>query len=207
MPRPRFKKLEPEKQAHILAVAAKHFAADGFEGASMNRILEEAGVSKGAAYYYFDDKGDLFATAIEVWWDRVAAELWPDGGLALGGSADFWGQTYALYLRQLAFFRAEPDVSRMVKSLPDALHDPSVARLAPRYEALLNGVLALMERGRATGHVRTDLPLDLLMHMLSGLDDGIDRWLIDHPDAIDADPGLPRRTFDALRSVLEARDA
>jgi AcrR family transcriptional regulator len=45
-----------------LEAAAKEFVAHGFEAASLNRILDDAGISKGAAYYYFDDKTDLYAT-------------------------------------------------------------------------------------------------------------------------------------------------
>ena len=56
MPRPRFQKLAEEKRHHLLETAAKAFAAHGYEGASLNQILEQAGISKGATYYYFDDK-------------------------------------------------------------------------------------------------------------------------------------------------------
>lgn len=60
MPRPRFQKLSIEKQQAILEAAAREFSAHGYEGASINKILETAQLSKGAAYYYFDDKADLF---------------------------------------------------------------------------------------------------------------------------------------------------
>jgi AcrR family transcriptional regulator len=53
--------LSPEKRAQVLAGAAKVFAADGYEGASMSRIAQEAGVSKGTLYNYFETKAHLFA--------------------------------------------------------------------------------------------------------------------------------------------------
>ena len=56
MPRPRIARLAEDKRTRILEAAAKEFAAAGYENASLNRILEHAGLSKGAAYYYFDDK-------------------------------------------------------------------------------------------------------------------------------------------------------
>ena len=49
MPRPRFNKLSAEKRECILEAAAKEFAAHGYDGASLNRILDETGISKGAA--------------------------------------------------------------------------------------------------------------------------------------------------------------
>src|SRR5690349_22874095 len=65
MPRPRFEKLQPEKRERLLESAAKEFATHGYDDASLNQILEKAGVSKGAAYYYFDDKADLFMTVLD----------------------------------------------------------------------------------------------------------------------------------------------
>ena len=65
MPFPRFEKLAPQKREHLLDVAAREFAIHGFNEASINRILEQAEMSKGAAYYYFEDKGDLFCTVVQ----------------------------------------------------------------------------------------------------------------------------------------------
>ena len=65
MARARFQKLSPEKQEAILAAAADEFAERGYGAASLNRIIERAGSSKGSLYYYFDDKADLLRTVVE----------------------------------------------------------------------------------------------------------------------------------------------
>ncbi len=65
MSRPRFENLDPERQRVLFEVASEEFAANGFDGASLNRILEKTGMSKSSLYYYFDDKADLFTTLIE----------------------------------------------------------------------------------------------------------------------------------------------
>lgn len=56
--------LSPEKRAQILQGAARVFAADGYEGASMSRIAAEAGVSKGTLYNHFPGKAALFAAYV-----------------------------------------------------------------------------------------------------------------------------------------------
>src|SRR5579884_931866 len=56
MPFARFDKMPREKRERLLHVAAQEFATHGFEGASLNRILEEAQLGKSSAYYYFEDK-------------------------------------------------------------------------------------------------------------------------------------------------------
>jgi AcrR family transcriptional regulator len=56
--------LSPEKERQILDGAARAFAADGYEGASMSRIAAVAGVSKGTLYNYFAGKRELFAAFV-----------------------------------------------------------------------------------------------------------------------------------------------
>src|SRR5437868_13029147 len=71
MPFPRFHKLPQEKRERLLDIAAQEFATRGFEDASVNRILERAQMSKGAAYYYFEDKVDLFFTVVQYCNERL----------------------------------------------------------------------------------------------------------------------------------------
>src|SRR5712692_11638402 len=71
MPFPRFYKLPLEKRERLMDTAAQEFAAYGFDGASVNRILETVQMSKGAAYYYFEDKVDLFFTVIQYGNERL----------------------------------------------------------------------------------------------------------------------------------------
>jgi AcrR family transcriptional regulator len=65
MPFARFERLDPEKRTRLLKAAAQEFAKHGFADASINRILDRAQMSKGAAYYYVADKADLFAATIQ----------------------------------------------------------------------------------------------------------------------------------------------
>lgn len=53
------------KSRQILDGARKVFLAHGFEGASMNDIAKEAGVSKGTLYVYFESKERLFSVIVD----------------------------------------------------------------------------------------------------------------------------------------------
>src|SRR5690606_15262684 len=64
MTRPRFHRLSAEQQAAILDAALTEFSTHGYRDASLNRIIDSAGISKGSMYYYFDDKEDLYAHVI-----------------------------------------------------------------------------------------------------------------------------------------------
>ncbi|TYC65527.1 TetR/AcrR family transcriptional regulator [Stappia sp. BW2] len=57
-------KTDNAKYRQILAGARKVFRAKGFDGASMEVIAKEAGVSKGTLYVYFNSKEALFEALI-----------------------------------------------------------------------------------------------------------------------------------------------
>jgi AcrR family transcriptional regulator len=50
----------------VLAAAREVFARDGFHGATLERVAEEAGFTKGAVYSAFDSKADLFLAVYEA---------------------------------------------------------------------------------------------------------------------------------------------
>jgi len=55
-----FRELEPAKRQIILNAAMDEFAQHGYEKASTNAIVREAGISKGMLFYYFNSKEQLF---------------------------------------------------------------------------------------------------------------------------------------------------
>jgi AcrR family transcriptional regulator len=59
----------PEAQARtreqLLDAAERAFAAEGFGGASLDRIAEAAGFTRGAVYSNFADKADLFVAVLD----------------------------------------------------------------------------------------------------------------------------------------------
>jgi AcrR family transcriptional regulator len=59
-----------ETREQVLAAAARVFAKRGFHGTSLEAIADEAGFSRGAVYYNFADKEELFLELL----DRRCAE-------------------------------------------------------------------------------------------------------------------------------------
>jgi len=56
----KFLNLPQEKQERILDAAIKEFAQNGFDKASTNEIIKEAGISKGLLFHYFKNKKTLY---------------------------------------------------------------------------------------------------------------------------------------------------
>jgi len=59
MPFPHIVKPASPRRDELLDVAQRLFARHGYDGTSVNQIIAELGVSKGAFYHYFDSKEDL----------------------------------------------------------------------------------------------------------------------------------------------------
>src|SRR5437763_2071325 len=68
----------------VLTAAARVFAERGFHATSLDAIAEEAGFSRGAVYYNFADKEELFLELL----DRRCAERAPDLRAVFAGSPE-----------------------------------------------------------------------------------------------------------------------
>lgn len=72
---PRRRLSEEERRGQILRATFLVVARYGLEGASANRIAEQAGVSKGLIWHYFADKTDLMKQALMAAMTSLGDEL------------------------------------------------------------------------------------------------------------------------------------
>ncbi len=66
---------ENAKITRLFKAATERFGEDGYSEATMESIAEEAGVSKGTLYYYFDSKEELFMELLFDWMKKFE-QLW-----------------------------------------------------------------------------------------------------------------------------------
>lgn len=77
---------DPVKGAAILEAAKRLFVEQGFEGASMDQIAAEAGVSKLTVYSHFGDKETLFAEVCRAYCEQqLPGSMFDCAGLPLRG--------------------------------------------------------------------------------------------------------------------------
>ncbi|HMA94182.1 MAG TPA: TetR/AcrR family transcriptional regulator, partial [Polyangiaceae bacterium] len=176
MPRPRFYRLPRERQRDIIVAAGKALGTGGYEGVSLNRVLEQVGLSKGAAYYYFDSKDDLIATVCLALWDHVLKRQSLDPASLTKES--FWPSLSKVSLDLADSVNEERWIASAVKliwSLPPAAR--KTEPLAGAFNTVIAWFAALLQRGRELGLVRTDLPQDLLLSLIVAMDEAADRWM------------------------------
>ena len=206
MPRPRFGRLTEGKREQILEAAAKEFAAHGYENASLNKILEEAGISKGAAYYYFDDKADLYTTTLLHYLEELLENIPFD--VSRFTAENFWSEVAAVYRYQFMHYYERPWVFGIAKSGgPASMETMEEGPTAAVWESAQALLIQLLQRGRELAVMRNDLPDDLLQALLIAVDVAHDRWLFAHwtemsPADIDV---AAERIADTLRRLLESQ--
>ena len=185
MPHARFYKLATEKREKLLDVAAQEFARYGFEGASINRILEQAQMSKGAAYYYFEDKVDLFITVVQYATQRLRL-IDQEIDVALLTAESFWPMFAELHRQPLLRSFEQPWLFAALRAAgrlsPETLKRQPLAELASK---LMEWVMMIIKRGQELGVIRADMEDDLIFGWLQALDEASDRWLLAHWESLD----------------------
>lgn len=184
MPVDRTQTIGPEKRAALLAAARSEFAASGLEGASLNRILRRAGVSKGRFYYHFVSKDDLLAALAEPLLEELAASLGPPPAPPRDAD-EFWQQAEDGYRRVLSFFEKDPEAAGLMRAIVRVYTRPQapreIAALRPLAEAFLQEKVA---EGQRLGAVRRDLPTPLLLRLAAAAFEASDLWLVESWDEL-----------------------
>jgi len=168
--------------------AAEHvFLAQGVAGTSLNDIAQAAGTTRGAIYWHFRDKADLFNAMM----DRVALPL--QQALSLVDGADEADPLPALKKAMRAALRqtvTDPQTRRVFEvathkvEYVDSLCAVRARHLGVRKLWLERFRHALLRSAAARG-VRLPMPALAAAHGLHALTDGlVQNWLLD-PEAFD----------------------
>lgn len=185
MVRPRFHKLSPAQQQAILESALDEFAAHGYRSASLNRIIDAAGISKGSMYYYFDGKEDLYVHVARTELGLLLDRAGPFPVPAVRDPDAFWSSLEDYYLRLMGALAASPRLAALARDWLVATTTPAVHQAQKEMEQAslpwFEDVLIAGQRARA---VRKDVPLGLLIAVVFAMGQAMDMWLVmQEPDA------------------------
>jgi AcrR family transcriptional regulator len=169
MPRARFDNLEPAKQQRLLDAARREFARHGYEHASINTILDDAGFSKGSFYYHFDDKADLALTLLTL---DIELARTPFVDLAMPNTPDeFWAELHRLSKKSLAVLESDRvRYESFMRIGPALMTDPKLlGRVMPLVADHRARLAGFFERGVAVGALRRDIPIGTLMELIQAV--------------------------------------
>jgi len=151
----------------IMDAAVHLFSVHGYDGVSMRRIAEAAGVSKANIYHHFDSKEALYFAIMR----RSAAEL----SLLLENLAEGQGSfTQRLQVFASAHLEHLFDHSERVRLVLREAFSADEAKSRVVVEqmvgGLVNRMIAIFEAGQRAGLLRADLDPGLCATLLMGSD-------------------------------------
>ena len=199
MPRMTQEQRRETTRRKLVAAAAQVFAEKGFNGASIEQISDDAGLSRGAFYAHFTDKGELFLAVLDDMVDqlqRFAADA-PDGPgpeallEALARRPPWTLPSRAGWLQLYSEFRSH------------ALRDGATRqRLATHYERLREVIADVIEAQFAALDVTLPMKASDLASMIVAFDEGLAIQRGVDPRAV-----RPDLLIDVLSTLVEAAAA
>jgi AcrR family transcriptional regulator len=169
------------RRQEILAGARACFARYGYEGATVRRLEEETGLSRGAIFHHFRDKESLFLAVAEDDTAVMVATVGQHGLVQV--MRDLLGRAHSADVP--GWLGTQLEVSRRLRT------DPHFAqRWAARSAAIAAATRDRLSRQREAGVLREDVGLDTLAQFLELAYDGLVLRLATGQPADDLGPVL-----------------
>ena len=168
----------------LLKAALSVFSRTGYSAATLEDVAAEAGVTRGAIYWHFGSKAELYNALLDEYSGRSGQIV--QAAAAEGGT--LIEILTRVFIRLLAAMEDDPALKEVMNiSLFKTERTPDLApAMQARLEgsqALIRSIAAIMAQGIAAGDLRTDLdPLDMARAFL-GFQNGMSYLWLQDPSA------------------------
>ncbi len=189
-----FNNLPQEKQEKVINAAVAEFARNGYQKASLNIIVRDAGISKGSLYQYFRNKEELFVFIFSRFTLLVKKAV----KIAdLGGDSDFFSQVGRVLFAGIEFINRYPDFFQIYLRVLFERDIPMREKLLAEVRLFSREYFGpLCREGQQCGAIRQDIPTDVVIFVL---DATLDRFLQSYAqNTLAHDFGLERLDRDYL---------
>ncbi|HMD79963.1 MAG TPA: TetR family transcriptional regulator [Anaerolineales bacterium] len=166
-------------RATILKTALSVFSAKGYSAATLDDVAKAAKVTRGAIYWHFKNKADLYNTLVREFSARGAAVV--QQAVAEGGT--LVEILRRIFVRQCALIeddkeaRAVMELALFKTDLSPELQ-PGRKKQLEAGNALVDGIATAMQQGIAQGALRNDISsVDMARAFLSFENGAIQMWL------------------------------
>ncbi|MGX1858243.1 TetR/AcrR family transcriptional regulator [Dietzia sp. NPDC055340] len=149
------------RRRQILSGARGCFAEYGFEGATVRRLEEATGMSRGAIFHHFDDKDALFLALAD---DDAAAMA---ATVAEQGLVQVMREILTDPL-EFSWLGTRLEIARRIRTDPEFRE-----RWTDRQAEVDAAIVARLREQKASGRMRTDIPADVLRVYLDIVLDGL----------------------------------
>lgn len=178
------------------------FSRAGYAAARLEDIAREAGVTRGALYWHFASKADLYTALVADATERIERVI----GAALVEGGSFVANTRRVMVRMLAYLE-EDDAYRETQALLllrtglDSAADPGRAAQEHDLQTRERELTEILRAGVQMGQFRADLdPVEGARAMLAYLDGIMTHWLL-APDTFSVKASAPALVDIYIRGI------
>jgi AcrR family transcriptional regulator len=186
--------VESGARQRIVAAAVALFAEQGYDATSVNQVVAEAGVAKGALYHYFGSKDDLLYEVYRELVDRQLAGLQSILARRLEPAATLRALIDDLVVTTAASAAEAKVFARESHRLGDA----NQARVRAARRGIHDAVIELVRAGQAAGDFAPVASPEMVSFTLFGVINSLPVWY--RPDG----PKQPGELADELASLILA---
>jgi len=161
------------RRREIIDAASQVFTRSGYTKTTMQDVIEEVGLSRGAVYDYFSNKEQLFQAVIEQQdeetWEQLAS---------LQRTHPLWSALEPYVLAGEADSPYNPDDSKKTIAhieyvIQGWLQEERMAWVLQRYEKFVSAFLEVLQAGVTSDEFHPVLPLDVIARFVISANDGM----------------------------------
>lgn len=170
MPEKLFFELKTDKQRKIINAGISEFATYGFSNSSTNRIVQNAGISKGSLFKYFANKEDFFFFIL----DAVTAELSEDLDKAAANfSKELFQRVIDYSTAEFSWYIHNPEKYRLIMTAFSQNDTKIYPKVMIRYGNQEQDIYYRLLEDINTDHFRweREMTIDILKWFLKGFNE------------------------------------
>lgn len=173
---------QADTRSRVILAAEAVFAVQGYANSSLDKVAEHAGLSKGAVYWHFSSKQDLFLNVLERAYERQIRML-PAQMEHILAAADPMAELVVWLEQQFLCLEDGDERSKLFLQFLVSGQEPEIQqKLQLLHTAFLDKVGGFLQQLQQRGFLSDDIRPRALAAMLDSLLKGVlIEWLID-PD-------------------------
>jgi AcrR family transcriptional regulator len=168
VPKDTFYNLPADKRDLICQVAIAEFAEYEYELASINRIVNKAGISKGSFYQYFENKKELYLYLLQLGAEEKVNYISPIMGNP--DEHDIFTLLREMYISGIRFAEEHPDYaeisSKLLRNKDGPIYKEAVVTILPAAYGFFE---LLLEAAIARGEVRADIDVKMFAFIIASM--------------------------------------
>lgn len=197
MPKETYFNLPVEKKSLILDAAIAEFEQHHYDQASINRIVESAGIPKGSFYQYFSGKKDIYRYLLSLIVDAKMQYLTPV--MQNPFEHPIYDVLRDMYASGLRFAKDHPHYMRIGnRFIQDKTHHIYKEVTEDNQRTAESVYEMLLQRAVERGEIRRDVDVSYTAHLLFSLSNN----LVEYNADLDQEDWLDRM-FESLEKLLD----